>query len=181
MGARQPRRIEERLAREIWLALALLACSLAQTTLLPRLLGLAPNLLLLLVICQALIAGPVGGARWAFYGGLGLDLCSDTALGSHSLALLAGVLLAGVLLARLEPRQLATAAAGSRAWLAGVSYRAGADYIAIGRADRPASLPGGGTAACDAVDLDTGVAAIPDHARDRTPAAWRGANRCILG
>jgi len=94
MGARQPRRIEERIAREVWLASALLACALAQTTLLPRLLGLTPNVLLLLVICQALIAGPVSGARWAFYAGLGLDLCSDSALGSHSLALLAGALLA---------------------------------------------------------------------------------------
>jgi rod shape-determining protein MreD len=102
MGDRQSRRIEELLAREIWLALVLLACALAQATLLPRLLGLAPNALLLLVICQALIAGPISGARWAFYAGLGLDLCSDTALGSHSLALLAATLLAGLLLSWLS-------------------------------------------------------------------------------
>jgi rod shape-determining protein MreD len=102
MGARQPRRIEERIARELWLALALLACALVQTTLLPRLLGLTPNVLLLLVICQALIAGPVSGARWAFYAGLGLDLCSDSALGSHSLALLAGALLATLVLGWLS-------------------------------------------------------------------------------
>ena len=102
MGARQPRRIEELLAREFWLALALLACALAQATLLPRLLGLAPNALLLLVICQALVAGPISCARWAFYAGLGLDLCSDTALGSHSLALLAATLLAGLLLGWLS-------------------------------------------------------------------------------
>jgi rod shape-determining protein MreD len=102
MGARQPRRIEERIAREFWLALALLAGALMQTTLLPRLLGLAPNVLLLLVICQALIAGPVSGARWAFYAGLGLDLCSDSALGSHSLALLAGALLATLVLSWLS-------------------------------------------------------------------------------
>ena len=102
MGAHQPRRIEERIAREIWLALVLLACALAQTTLLPRLLGVTPNLILLLVICQALIAGPPNGARWAFYAGLGLDLCSDSALGTHSLALLAGALLATLLLGWLS-------------------------------------------------------------------------------
>ncbi len=102
MGARQPRRIEERIARELWLALVLLACALAQTTLLTRLLGAPPNALLLLVICRALIAGPVSGARWAFYAGLALDLCSDSALGSHSLALLAGVLLAALVLGRLS-------------------------------------------------------------------------------
>lgn len=50
MGAAQPRRME-RLARELWLALALLAVALAQATLLPRLcFGLTPNLLLLLVV-----------------------------------------------------------------------------------------------------------------------------------
>jgi len=65
-------------------------------------LGMAPNVLLLLVICRALIAGPVGGARWAFYGGLGLDLCSDSPLGSHSLALLAGALLAASVLGWLS-------------------------------------------------------------------------------
>jgi len=102
MGAHQPRRIEERLARELWLALVLLACALVQTTLLPRLLGMTPNVLLLLVICQALIAGPPNGARWAFYAGLGLDLCSDSPLGSHSLALLAGALLATLLLGWLS-------------------------------------------------------------------------------
>jgi len=102
MGARQPRRIEERVAREVWLALALLAGAMVQTNLLPRLLGMAPNVLLLVVICQALIAGPVSGARWAFYAGLGLDLCSDSALGSHSLALLAAALLATLVLGWLS-------------------------------------------------------------------------------
>jgi rod shape-determining protein MreD len=102
MGAAQPRRIEERVAREIWLAVALLAVALAQTTLLPRPLGAAPNVLLLLAICQALIAGPASAARWAFYGGLALDLCADSVLGTHALALLAAVVLPSLLLGRIS-------------------------------------------------------------------------------
>jgi rod shape-determining protein MreD len=89
-------------ARELWLGLALLALALGQAALMPRLLGLTPNLLLLLTVCQALIAGPANAARWAFYAGLGLDLCADTALGSHALALLAAVLVAALTLARFS-------------------------------------------------------------------------------
>ena len=102
MGSAQPRRIEERIAREIWLALLLLMLGLAQAALMPRMLGSTPNLLLLLTICQALIAGPANAARWAFYGGLALDLSADTALGAHALALLAAVLVAASILARFS-------------------------------------------------------------------------------
>jgi rod shape-determining protein MreD len=84
------------------LALALLGVSLLQSALLPRPLGFAPNLLLLLVVSHALIAGPAVAARWALYGGLGLDLCADTPLGTHALALLAAVLTAALMLARLS-------------------------------------------------------------------------------
>src|SRR6266496_892844 len=87
MGSAQPRRIEERIIRELWLALTLLGLALAQAALMPRLLGLTPNLLLLLTICQALIIGSANAARWAFYAGLALDLSADTALGLHVLAL----------------------------------------------------------------------------------------------
>ena len=97
MGSAQPRRIEERIIRELWLGLALLGLALVQAALMPRLLGLTPNLLLLLTICQALIAGPANAARWAFYAGLALDLSADTAL-----ALLAAVLVAGLILARFS-------------------------------------------------------------------------------
>ena len=102
MGSAQPRRIEERVVRELWLALALLGLALAQAALVPRLLGLTPNLLLLLTICQALIAGPANAARWALYAGLALDLIADTALGLHALALLAAVLVIGSILARFS-------------------------------------------------------------------------------
>lgn len=92
MGYSQRRRVEEQLAREVLLALSLLAAALLQTALLPRPLGAAPNLLLLLTICQALLHGPASAARWALYGGLGLDLCAATPLGMHPLALLAAAL-----------------------------------------------------------------------------------------
>jgi rod shape-determining protein MreD len=102
MGATQPRRIEERVVRELWLALVLLMLALAQAAALPRLFGAAPNLLLLLIVCRALIAGPANAARWAFYAGVGLDLCADTAVGAHALALLAAVLVATLPLARFS-------------------------------------------------------------------------------
>lgn len=102
MGATEPRRIEERIARELGLALVLLASAMAQATLLPRLVGSTPNLLLLVIICRALIRGPANSARWAFYAGLGLDLFADSALGTHALALLAAVLLAALPLAWLS-------------------------------------------------------------------------------
>ena len=103
MGHSQPRRLEERIAHECWLALVLLALVLGQVALLPRPLGVALNPLLLLVICQTLISGPASAARWAFYGGLSLDICADSALGSHALAMLAAVLLAALVLTRLSP------------------------------------------------------------------------------
>jgi rod shape-determining protein MreD len=102
MGYSQPRRLEERVAHEIGLALLLLGVALVQAALLPRPLGFALNLLLLLVVCQALLAGAASAARWAFYGGLSLDLCADAVLGSHALALLAAALLAVALLGRFS-------------------------------------------------------------------------------
>ena len=102
MGHSQPRRIEERIAREVGVALALLGVVLIQTALLPRPLGTPPNLLLMLVICRSMIVGPSPAARWAFYGGLSLDLCANSTIGSHGLALLLADLVAGLPLARLS-------------------------------------------------------------------------------
>ncbi len=48
MGYSQPRRLEERVAHEVGLALLLLGVAVVQAALLPRPLGFAPNLLLLL-------------------------------------------------------------------------------------------------------------------------------------
>src|SRR5262245_17550199 len=101
MGYSQPRRLEERVAYEVWLALVLLAIALIQSALLPRPLGLVLNPLLVLVVCHALVADLASAARWAFYAGLSLDLCADSVLGSHALALLAAVVLASWTLSRL--------------------------------------------------------------------------------
>ena len=102
MGHSEPRRLEERLVREVVLALCLILVAIIQVALLPRPLGIAPNLLLLLAICQSLIAGPARAARWAFYGGLALDVCAGSLLGTHALALLIAVMLASLPLVRFS-------------------------------------------------------------------------------
>ena len=102
MGAATPRRLEERIAREIMLALVLFGVVLVQITLLPRPLDVVPNIMLMLVVCRALVAGLPNAARWAFYGGLTLDICAGSTLGTHALALLMAVLCAGLPLARLH-------------------------------------------------------------------------------
>jgi rod shape-determining protein MreD len=101
MGHSQPRRLEERVAHEVGLALLLLGVAMVQAALLSRL-DFAPNLLLLLVVCQALLAGAASAARWAFYGGLSLDICATTVLGTHALALLAATLLTALVLGRFS-------------------------------------------------------------------------------
>jgi hypothetical protein len=125
MGDSRPRRLEEHAAREIGLALLLLALALVQSALLPRPGGLTLNLLLLLTICQSLLAGPASAARWAFYGGLSLDICAGSALGSHALALLAAALIPALVLVRLSRRN----------WLLpilGASLGATAYYVVLG-------------------------------------------------
>ncbi|HEX5688624.1 MAG TPA: hypothetical protein VFX76_01405 [Roseiflexaceae bacterium] len=104
MGDSRPRRLEEYIAREVLLAVLLLGVAMAQSALLPRPAALTLNPLLLLTICQGLLAGPSNAARWAFYGGLGLDICAGSTLGMHALALLAALLLPGLLLVRLSRR-----------------------------------------------------------------------------
>lgn len=120
MGHSRRRRLEEIIAHELALALALLAVALVQTALLPRPFGMTPNLLLLLAICQGLIAGTTNAARWAFYGGLALDLCAMSLLGMHALALLAGVLAATLPLARFDRGNWLVPIAGAA--LGGLAY-----------------------------------------------------------
>jgi cell shape-determining protein MreD len=102
MGHSRQRRIEEVIAHETALCAALLIVALVQTALLPRPLGMPFNLLLLLTINHGLITGTTSAARWAFYGGLALDLCAMTFLGLHALALLAGAIIATQALLRLS-------------------------------------------------------------------------------
>ncbi len=110
MGDSQPRRLEELLAREIGLILAIGALALAQATLLITPLGFSAPLLLVLVISRTLIgvgsafpdSGIIRGLRWALYGGLGLDIFASTPLGSHALALLLSAALIAAATRRLR-------------------------------------------------------------------------------
>lgn len=102
MGDTQRRRLEVVVAHELGLAAIMLVIALLQVGLPPQPLDLAPNLMLLVVVCQALLRGSGSAARWAFYGGLALDLCGGTALGVHALGLLLAVLAARAALAPLN-------------------------------------------------------------------------------
>jgi rod shape-determining protein MreD len=102
VGDTQPRRLEEILAREAGTILLLTGLALLQVTLLIVPFGFSMPLILVLVLCRTLIgvgsafpdSGVSVGMRWAFYGGLALDLCGATPLGSHALALLISAALA---------------------------------------------------------------------------------------
>lgn len=82
--------------------------ALLQVTLLIGPFGFSLPLILVLVLSRTLIgvgsafpdSGVSSGMRWALYGGLALDLCAATALGSHALALLASAALATILTRR---------------------------------------------------------------------------------
>lgn len=89
----QQSRIEVRIAREVGVILLLLVFALVQIALLPRPLGFVPPFMLVIVVCRALVSGANEGMRWAFYGGLALDICIGSLLGSHALALLVPVIL----------------------------------------------------------------------------------------
>jgi cell shape-determining protein MreD len=102
MGHSRQRRIEEIVVHEVALFAALLVVALVQTALLPRPFDVPLNLILLLAVCHGLIAGATSAARWAFYGGLALDLCAMTFAGMHALALLTGVIVSTVLVSRLS-------------------------------------------------------------------------------
>jgi rod shape-determining protein MreD len=81
-----------RIATDIYLTLVLLAgVLLIQTALLSRvrLLGAAPNLLLVTTVSWSLLKGVTEGLIWAFLGGLGLDLITGMPLGTSSLGLMA--------------------------------------------------------------------------------------------
>lgn len=104
----QIRRFEERIIHEVLLIVGMVVLALAQVTLLPAPLGFTPALLLIVVVGRALIGieqtlpgyEAIATVRWAFYGGIALDLCSATPLGSHALALILATV-AVVIIARL--------------------------------------------------------------------------------
>jgi rod shape-determining protein MreD len=99
MGDTQRRRLEEILAREVLLIGLLLGVALLQVGLPPRPIAFIPNIMLLLVVCRAVLLGSASAARWAFYGGVALDLCTSSPLGTYALALLVAALTALIVLA----------------------------------------------------------------------------------
>jgi rod shape-determining protein MreD len=101
----QPRRLEERLFREVVLAISLATVAMIQVTLLPAPVGFPPALLLVIIVCRVLLGwrlpqpnnAVTRAIRWAFYGGLALDVLAATPLGVHALALtLAATVVAGL-------------------------------------------------------------------------------------
>lgn len=75
----------------------ILAGSLFQTTAAARfkVLGVKPDVVLLLLVIGALVYGSRPGLLWAFIGGLALDVFSGGPMGSSSLALMAATFMAG--------------------------------------------------------------------------------------
>lgn len=110
MGSSQPRKVEEHVAHEFLIVVAMTTMALLQVTLLPEPLGFPPMLLLVLVVCRVLVgigtvepsSGIVVALRWAFYGGIALDLFAATLLGSHALALLLAAIVVFVLARSLQ-------------------------------------------------------------------------------
>ena len=72
------------------LLLGLILVVLVQATLLNRvrILGVQPDLLLVIVVCWSLLHGFQDGLLWAFAGGLGIDLVAGLPLGASPLALM---------------------------------------------------------------------------------------------
>jgi rod shape-determining protein MreD len=71
-------------------ALILLLLALLQSTLVPQVpvLGVRPDLVLLVVLAWVMVRGLYEGAVAAFCGGIALDLLSSPPMGAHALALL---------------------------------------------------------------------------------------------
>lgn len=78
--------------------LLLSATVIIQTTAMPHLtiLGVKPDLVLLMVISWSLLRGSKEGLIWALIGGIGLDLASGAPFGISVVALVALSLLAGL-------------------------------------------------------------------------------------
>jgi rod shape-determining protein MreD len=76
----------------------LLTIALLQTTALPalKILGVKPELMLLVVLAWSLLRGTEEGLMWAFVGGLMLDLFSGGPLGASALALVVVSFLSGL-------------------------------------------------------------------------------------
>jgi rod shape-determining protein MreD len=75
-------------AVNLYLAIPLLlAGALLQSTVVPTVIGVRPEIVLLLVVAASLSGGMEAGVVWGFIGGLSLDLFSGAPLGVFALAM----------------------------------------------------------------------------------------------
>jgi len=93
----------------------LLLLALLQATVMPQipLLGVRPDLVLLLTVAWVMVRGLHEGAILAFIGGIVLDLFSSNPLGSHGVALLLTIVPLGLLVAPLHRGNLVFPVAGA--------------------------------------------------------------------
>lgn len=93
----------------------LLLLALLQSTLVPQVpvLGVRPDLVLLVVLAWVMVRGLYEGAVAAFCGGIALDLLSSPPMGAHALALLLTVVPAGLLGAPMYRENLAFPVVGA--------------------------------------------------------------------
>jgi rod shape-determining protein MreD len=122
--------------------LLLLFAALVQVTWAPRLtlLGVFPNIVLVLVVALTWTQGQRAGLACACVGGIILDLAAPGPLGPHALALLAGAYLTGFWARNVHPSSLAQpalATAMATALYSGVLV--GVDEL-LGLAEPPAAL-----------------------------------------
>jgi hypothetical protein len=95
------RKVEENIWFEIRITIFIVMILLVQRLLVPSLFGVPVNIMLLLVVLQVLIEPFSHMARWAFYGGLMLDVLGGIWLGWHAAQLLIAMMVVYVLLARI--------------------------------------------------------------------------------
>jgi len=95
------RKVEENIWFEIRIIGLIVIILLVQRLFMPALFGVPVNIMLLLVVLQVLIEPFSHMARWAFYGGLMLDVLGGTWFGWHAVQLLVAMMVVYVLLARI--------------------------------------------------------------------------------
>jgi rod shape-determining protein MreD len=89
--------------RALLVFLFLLTAAILQATVGPvvGVLGVIPDIVLVLVVCHALLDGSEAGMLWGLLGGFSLDMLSGSPTGTHMLALIVVGFLAG--LAKASP------------------------------------------------------------------------------
>jgi len=94
-------KIEERIGYELRAILILFGMVVMQKIIVVTWIGLAVNVVLLLVVLRVLLEPVTQVVRWALYGGLLLDVTSGARLGVHAIALILAVGIVYVLLSRI--------------------------------------------------------------------------------